>query len=215
MTTSINSSIELAQAVDNYGLLPFFRSPVPGLSLQELSPGTLFDDDNGGYGCWDWKGPVIREMQCAYGKFFRRKAGFVSRSLLPDFLNMRRAAYSIADGSVEQMILDIIRARQGCTSSELRKIIFSGVRQGSRHSLEAPLQKLQMAGLLLIADFQYKLDRHGNRYGWGVALYSTPEIWFDGEITPAACSPAESCGRLRDHLRRISTATDAQIASLL
>lgn len=212
----ITSPIQLAQAVDYYGLLPFFDSPVPELSVAALAGDYLFDDDDGGYGCWDWKGPVIREKQCAYGKFFRRKAGFVSLPLLPHFLNFRRATRHIHAGSGEEMILDIIRTVGEISSTELRSYIFEGVPKESRHSLEAPLQRLQMAGRILISDFNYKLTRSGKPYGWGVATYSTPEYHFHGEVSPATCSPKESRSILRAQiLRRIPGARGVEVDSLL
>ena len=98
------------------------------------------------------------------------------------------------------------------TSTELRKILNGmiseagcmptvynpGIKEESetsgklkRSSLEGPLQRLQMGGWLLIADFEYKLTRTGERYGWGVALYSTPEIWF-GKLPQTQRTPSES-----------------------
>ena len=38
-----------------------------------------------------------------------------------------------------------------------------------------------MGGWIIISDVEYKLTKQGERYGWGVARYSTPEIVF-GEI---------------------------------
>ncbi|MDE5651031.1 MAG: hypothetical protein K2I35_08520 [Duncaniella sp.] len=72
-----------------------------------------------------------------------------------------------------------------------------------RHSLEGALQRLQMGGWLLIADFEYKYTAAGDRYGWGVALYSTPEIWFDDPaIAVVDRAPEESLYRLVDHLSK-------------
>lgn len=203
----IDSKERLEQAVLAYGLLPFFRSPVPSLSVEEMAaPGFLFGDMRDDYGCWDWKGPVIQAMNNAYGKFFRRKAGFVSLSLLPDFINYRRAAYPLAPGSVEEQILHLIRRHEGLTSSELRGIIY-GKRPAAapaprRQALEAPLQRLQMSGRLLIADFEYKYSAKGERYGWGVALYTTPEAWFGSDLQTATCSPADSYEALLAHMQR-------------
>lgn len=130
----------------------------------------LFGETRDDYGCWEWKGPVIQEQTTAYGKFFNRKAGFVSLDLLPDFLNYRRAAYPVNPDSTERMILDIIRENEGLSSTELKRITFGTPSRKrkledlveameyvkpKRHSIEGPLQRLQMGGWLLIADFEY------------------------------------------------------------
>lgn len=209
----IDSLDKLEEAALKWGLLPFFSNGIRGLSVQEMAaPGYLFGDE--GEDCWNWKGPVIERQSTAYGKFFRRKAGFVSMSLFPDFLNYRRWKYPVKDGSVDEMVLDIIKENQGLTSTELKRIIFgkpSSMRLSAdlvdpqlntrpkRGSLEGPLQRLQMGGHLLIADFQYKLTRQGMKYGWGVALYSTPEIWFERDFK-IECDPAKSFNKLVNHL---------------
>ena len=77
----IDSRETLALAAESLGILPFFPNLVKGLSVEEMcAPGMLF---GGNYdeGCWEWKGPVIRKRTTAYGKFFQRKAGFVSLDL--------------------------------------------------------------------------------------------------------------------------------------
>ena len=225
----ISSKEQLEMAALEYGLLPFFANNIRGLSVEEMAaPGMLFGDKSDDYGCWEWKGPVIREQTTAYGKFFRNKAGFVSLELLPDFLNYRRAAYPIVPDSKEEMILEIIEQYEKITSTELKRLIFGntsykrqatdlidivagrkisskkssavGKEKSGRHSLESPLQKLQMGGRLLIADFQYKFTKKGERYGWGVAIYSTPRLWLGSNITKCPRTPDESFEFLVNHL---------------
>lgn len=204
----IDSKATLEEAARFFGVLPFFRNPVKGFSVEEMAaPGMLFGDNGSEEGCWEWKGPVIRERTTAYGKFFHRKAGFVTLELLPHFLNYRRNTYKIPPASTDEMILEIIRENEGLTSTDLKNYIF-GFRKKSRKpwdlpgeeimatprkrsSLETPLQRLQMAGRILISDFEYKLTKRGQPYGWGVAKYSTPEIWL-GEMDIPECSPQES-----------------------
>lgn len=171
------------------------------------APGMLFGETREDYGCWEWKGPVIQELTTAYGKFFNRKAGFVALDLWPDFINYRRDAYPIEKGSTEQMIHEIIRTNEGLSSTELRRIVFGthntrkkpknmtdtlDAPKPKRHSLEGPLQRLQMGTWLLIADFEYKYTTRGDRYGWGVAVYSTPEIWFERNFKCCGRTPKES-----------------------
>lgn len=191
----------------------------------------LFGETRDDYGCWEWKGPVIQEQTTAYGKFFNRKAGFVSVDLLPDFLNYRRAAYPVKPDSTERMILDIIRENEGLSSTELKRIIFGTPSRKrkpedlveameyvrpKRHSIEGPLQRLQMGGWLLIADFEYKLTARGDRYGWGVAVYSTPEIWFERSFKTTDHTPSESFEFLVDTLSaKLPGATRNQLTALL
>lgn len=194
----IDSKEKLAKAVEKYQILPFFPNNIHGLSVEEMcAPGMLF---GGNYdeGCWEWKGPVLRKGIAAYGKFFRRKAGFVGIELLADFLNFRRNAYPIKPESTEEMLYEIIRENDSLSSTELKKLIFGNNKRENwedlpeinniisdkpkSKSLESPLQRLQMGGWIIISDFEYKRTKKGERYGWGVARYSTPENVFGDKI---------------------------------
>lgn len=54
------------------------------------------------------------------------------------------------------------------------------------------------------------------RYGWGVALYSTPEIWFERDFDLGDVSPYTSFRRLVNTLsKRLPGVDTALIASLL
>ena len=88
----VRSLQDLVEAVQTYGILPYFSNPIPGFSLEEhCDPRVMWSDDDNN--AWAWKGPVIRESGCAYGKFFGKKAAYVSRALFPDLANYRRDGY--------------------------------------------------------------------------------------------------------------------------
>lgn len=217
---TITSQVDLEEAAVRYGVLPFFRNNIKGFSVEEMTaPGLLFGG-NEYEGCWEWKGPVVRMRTTAYGKFFRRKAGFVSRGLLPYFLRFRRSRYGIKTGTADEMIYDIISLNDSMTSTELRESLLGKPRRRtafdlpeldggssasavsaaapaegkapSRSSLEGPLQRLQMGGWICISDFRYKLTGKGDRYGWGVAEYSTPGILFEREELTTDLSPEKA-----------------------
>ena len=58
---------------------------------------------------------------------------------------------------------------------------------------------------MLICDFVYSADKYGNRRGWGVAAYSTPEKFMGEAFTERvyARSPEESRARLLEHLHEL------------
>lgn len=224
----ISTRQQLEQTALTYGILPFFANGISGFSVEEMAaPGMLFGENNDYDGCWEWKGPVIRQQTLAYGKFFRRKAGFVSLELLPDFINYRRAAYPLAPDSTEALIAELVDIMGSATSSQLRKTIFENpddlpatLKAGPkvrRSVLEGPLQRLQMSGRLLITDFVYKTSARGELYGWGVALYSTPELWFERSFgPPRGRTPQESFNYIVDHVsRRLSGVKRGLIEILL
>ena len=91
MNYTIKTQKDLEKAVEAYGILPLFRNAIPGFSVEEHTvPEAWFSGEEG---VWEWKGPVIRNTGCAYGKFFGNKAVFISMDWFPDFANYRRDGY--------------------------------------------------------------------------------------------------------------------------
>ena len=65
----------------------------------------VFDDGGWDWPLWKWKGPIVTDGNCVYGKFFAGKAGFVSREWWPDLCNYRRSARpEPAEDSIEEAI---------------------------------------------------------------------------------------------------------------
>ncbi len=217
MKRPLESSTDVEERCLELGFLPFFRCGIPGFSIEEMIAREYWFTDE--EGAWEWKGPIIREGHCAYGKFFNRKAGFVSRAWLPDWINYRRSrplAPNEDTAALDDVVMQVILAEGSATIQELRHLL--GFARGRKRrtapaagseeypeeekiALDPILTRLQMEARLVIADFEYAVDRHGNPYGWGMARYAAPETLY-GPL-PAEGTPAESFERLRDHFRRM------------
>ena len=212
----IRKKHDLIDAVQEYGIVPYFQTSIPGFSLQaHCHPSVLFSDS--GDDTWEWKGPVIRETGCAYGKFFEKKAAYVSRELFPDLANYRRDGYDFDarydDGLArfqDKQLYDLIDANGPILSKELRRTggyAYSGRWQKTegKKGFDSSVTRLQEQCYVLISDFVYTLDKNGNRRGWGVAEYSTPEKHLGGGFAAAvyAREPKESYERLFEHLVRL------------
>ena len=73
-----------------------------------------------------------------------------------------------------------------------------------------------MATLIVVADFEYQLDRHGQPYGWGIARYTTPEALFGDGIALPDRTPEESKARILCHLRQIlPSATEERLLKFI
>ena len=160
-------------------------------------------DDGWEWPLWQWKGPIVTEGHFAYGKFFNSKAGFVSMDWWPDLCNYRRAKYPEPDSeSIEGVVLDILRVNGSMITRELRSACgFDGPKMRSR--FDTYVTRLQMACHVVTEDFVYPTDKHGNSYGWGWALLTTPEHLFGHDANPCRRSPEESLARLVAHLHAL------------
>ena len=199
------------------GFMPFFSCGIAGFSIEENTPCELWfsaEED----GPWEWKGPVIREGHCAYGKLFNKKAGYVSLEWLPDLANYRRSLRYAKDedtAALDDVVLQTIISEGSATVKELRRMLGFARRRGRRRadelvddmpetgkiSLDPILTRLMMGLHIVIADFEYNIDRHGRPYGWGVARYTLPEVLY-GRLD-AGCTPEESHARILAHLQRL------------
>lgn len=217
----LTSAEDLAELVEEIGFLPFFRSGIEGFSVEECTPPELWFTDE--EGPWEWKGPVIRSTHCAYGKFFRGKAMYISGRLFPNFANFRRDGYDydarMDEGLARHVDVPVMQAlwrEPSLVSKQLKtRACFS---KESRVLFDASLTHLQMQAYINIEDFVYPLDRKGKPYGWGLAQYTTPENYF-GEAfsrTVYENSPSVSYRILSEHLSKLLPhASDGQIASIL
>ena len=200
-------SIEtMAEMVREYKFLPLLKNDIPGFSVEEHTPREFWfaaDRD----GPWEWKGPVIQLTGCAYGKFFGGKAGFITKEWYPDFANYRRDGYDFdaryEDGLAsmgDKLTYDILEGHSSLLSHEWKKA--GGFGKNGRKGFDSILTRLQMQGYVITTDFEYRYDSKGNRYGWGVGRYATPEQHFGDAFTETVyCrSPKESKERLLEYL---------------
>lgn len=203
----IESKADLIGAIERYGFLPFFENSIEGFSIEEnISENCWYNSGSGEWQAWEWKGPVIRETGCAYGKFFEKKACYISPEWFPDFANYRRCGYDFDarydDGLAalrDKRLYDLIEGNAPLISKELKKL--GDYRKGGENGFDTIITRLQSQCYVVISDFVYMKDRYGNPYGWGVAEYSTPEIFMGSSFTDSVYSrtPEESYQRILDH----------------
>ena len=207
----IRTKADLIQAINEYGFLPFFENSIDGFSIEEhIAPDRWWHSDTGEWSAWEWKGPVIRETGCAYGKFFEKKACYISPEWFPDFANYRRDGYDFDarydDGLAQyrdKLLYDLVEQNAPVISKRLKQL--GNYNKGGNKGFDTIITRLQAQGYVIISDFVYMKDKYGNPYGWGVAEYSTPEAFMRGGFTDKVYSrsPEESYERLLEHFTRL------------
>ena len=169
------------------GISVILQNVIPGFSIEEMTPPELLFGDEFENGPWQWKGPIIANWESAYGKFFQKKAGYVSLEWLPDFMNWRRSFYPLKKESAdvrhihevlvenESMLSKQLKVASGFTLSR-KKSKFNPddpsepiVNKCNGMAFDALIAQLQMGTHVCIADFEYLVSKKGETYGWGVA----------------------------------------------
>ena len=216
----IHSCPELMECIQQVGFLPLLDSGIQGYAAESMMAEecrfTQFDDGTWEWPLWQWKGSVVREGDCVYGKFFAGKAGFVSREWWPDLYNWRRSKNPVPkEESIEDTILTILRENGSMITRELRAACnFTG--KNMRSKFDGYVSRLQMGTYIITEDFVYPVDKHGREYGFGWALLTTPEELFGHEACLCNRTPEESYQRIFNHLSHLfPNATEKQVRKLI
>ncbi len=216
---TIHNANELMNLIQEIGFLPLLYSGIGGFSAEEMVDADcryVVYDDGWDWPLWKWKGPIVTEGSCVYGKFFDKKAGFVSREWWPDLYNWRRhASPAPAPGSVEEAVLMTLREQGSLITRELRAACgFNGPKMRSR--FDGYVTRLQMACRIITQDFVYPRDKHNREYGWGWALLTTPEQLLGKEDCLCDRTPEESLERILEHLKGfLPEASEQQLMKLI
>ncbi len=221
----IDTKEDLINVIDELGFVPFFANDIEGFSIEEhIASGRWYDDcEEGFWSAWEWKGPVIKEMKCAYGKFLRNKAMYVSAKWFADFANYRRDGYDFDarydDGKAsfyDKELFELIDANAPILSKNLKDI--GDYNKGGKKGFDTMITRLQKQCYVITGDFTYLKDKHGNEYGWGVAVYTTPEKFLGKKFTNSVYKrePEESYERVVKQFEKILPGADLkQIEKIL
>ncbi len=201
---------EAIEYIKRTGFLPLFKNEVPGFSLEERTESKYWWSGDITTDPWEWREIISRHSDIAYGKFFDKKAGFISKEWFPYFANFRRDGYDFDalwdDGKAsakQKKIMDIFFENLSGNeyfSNELKEK--AGFGKGGTKGYDGVVTGLQMQMYLCICDFRQRRNKKGEGYGWPVAVYATPEhLWGYEHVTSAYCeTPVGSAMRIARHI---------------
>lgn len=201
---TITAPDDLTRLVRQYGFLPFFSSCIPGFSIDDMTPSSVWQQYLG-LGPWLWRDDIAAEKQCIYGKFFGKKTGYVSADWFAHLCNYRRDGYDFEgwyeDGHAHyaaKQIYDIVE-QEGPVSAPLLR--------SKAHipaaAFERELTNLQMQTFIVPSDFRFPRDQQGNKkYSYGTTIYDLPERWLGEDVctVPEGITPEDSFRQMADHL---------------
>jgi hypothetical protein len=218
----LHNADELEKLVEEIGFLPFFKNEINGYSVEECTPAGYWFVD-GVDGPWEWKGQIASRRKVAYAKLFDKKAGYVSREWYPELANYRRNGQDFEDRYREGLssykdkeLIDILRKKGSCLSVELKRLLNYG-REGNS-GFETAVTRLQMQTYITVQDFEYKLNRFGQPYGWGIARYAASGDWLGEDLVTASydLDPYDSKEYIKKHLKSLlPQASEEQIEKLI
>ena len=205
----LHSPEDLLDLVREVGFLPLFSNDIPGFSVEEHTPAEDWWVDDPARDPWAWRQLLAPNACVAYGKFFDKKAGFVSKEWFPCFANYRRDGDDYEgmyeDGKMTsrcKRILDILELNEdavglGLLSFEIKR------RAALEKGFEGALTDLQMKSFLIMSDFRQRRNKYGEAYGWHVAELMTPETkWGYDTVNSCDETPEKSWERIAQQVRK-------------
>lgn len=209
--------------INEIGFLPLFKNEIPGFSLEERTVPEYWWSGDTEVDPWEWREIIARRGEVAYGKFFDKKAGFISKEWLPYFANYRRDGYDFdslwEDGKAsrrQKKIIDLFEENEELYSNEIKKL--AGFGKGGEKGFDGTITDLQMKTYLTVKDFRQRKNKQGEAYGWPIAIYATPEnlFGFDHVRSRYKEAPLASKEAIANHIRDIyPIATEKQIQKII
>ncbi len=216
----IRSADELIGYINEVGFLPLFGNEIVGFSAEEhVSPDYWWTGDRE-QDPWEWREIIAAGHKAVYGKFFDKKAGFISLEWLPLFANYRRDGYDFdsawEDSRVsrrEKLIMDVLTdtntegdivwSDKQILSTELKQL--AGFGKGGEKNFPGITTELMMKTYLVTADFRRRVNKKGAEYGMAVSVLLPPEAIWGYDMVSAAYSesPRDSWRRIADRVREL------------
>lgn len=206
----------MVETVLELGIVPFFENPIPGFSIEEMTPPEFwFEGDE--LGPWDWKIACVQSGEIAYGKFlWGGKAAFATVECYRELMNYRRSLPKYQPEGVLSRIMDYVDENSSITIKEVRALL--GVKKSAA---DAAIARLENQTRLVIGDFQRVYRGPDLHYsGWQTASFCKPEDLFETKapagafppgfpfapsaLTEISRTPGESLGWLRERVISIA-----------
>ena len=224
----LRTADDLASLIKKIGFLPLFSNEIPGFSVEERTLPQSWWCGDPSSDPWEWRQILSRRKDIAYGKFYNKKAGYVSKKWFPSFANYRRNGYDfdalVGDELASYRARKIMSALEPDESlASLEMLSFelkqkAGFGKGGEKNFEGILTELEMQTYLLVSDFRQKKNKKGESYGWHIAAIETPETkWgYDSIAGGYAETPEESWNRIVKQIRKhFPSADDGSIRKVL
>lgn len=214
----IHSVDEAIEYINSVGFLPFFKNGITDFSLEERTASEYWWSGDRERDPWEWRQIIAERGDILYGKFFQKKAGFISREWVPYFANFRRDGYDFdalyEDGKAsirQKRIMDLFMEKlppSELFSFEIKEK--AGFGKGGEKNFDGTISELEMKTYLCVKKFEQKTNKKGERYGWSVAKYAMPEAILGYDYVRKAYSeePDASSKRIREHMIKQYPAAD-------
>ncbi|ADL06190.1 conserved hypothetical protein [[Clostridium] saccharolyticum WM1] len=137
---------------------------------------------------WEWRMRVLDERDdIAYGKFFFKKSGYITKQWIPYFLAARRDNTLFEEAYEEGLIsnyakriYNVVAGHEVLPLHEIKQL--AGFGKEEKSQFDRALTELQMKLYLTMCGRQQKISSKGEEYGWSSTVFCTTERYWGEEI---------------------------------
>lgn len=218
---ALHSPSDAVSLIHRIGFLPLFSNSIPGFSIEEHVPAEHWWTGDPEIDPWEWRQILAGEESIAYGKFFNKTAGFISKDFFPTFANYRRNGYDFDALFEDELasyrtrnIMDVFE----CDDEGVGKALLSSEIWELAGKDEVALTELQMQTYLIISSFRQKKNKKGQYYGWHLAVFETPETKWGRSFVAGSYSenPDESWKKIALRMKEnLPEADEKEIRKIL
>jgi len=136
---------------------------------------------------WEWKMRVLNERRdIAYGKFFYKKSGFITKEWFPYFYAVRRKNMIFEEAYLEgtlsshaKRIYNILTEHKELPLHLIKQ--YGGFTREEKSRFDAAITELQMRMYITMCGGARKLSQKGEEYGWFSTVFCLTEDFFPEE----------------------------------
>lgn len=141
---------------------------------------------------WEWRMRVLREeSDIAYGKFFFKKSGFITKEWYPYFYAVRRGNRELLKeyeaGNISlfaKKIYELITEYKELPIHLIKQ--YGGFSSEDKSKFDSAITELQMNFYITMCGRARKVSRAGEEYGWSAAVFCLTEDFFSEEVLEKA-----------------------------
>ena len=139
---------------------------------------------------WEWRVRVLSDRSdIAYGKFFFKKSGYITREWFPYFIAARRGDATLTehymDGHVSQTAKQIYGliagSERGALPVEEIKRLGNFVKE-DKSRFDRALTELQEGLFITMCGASHRLNAKGEEFGWKSMMYCTTETFWGVDV---------------------------------
>lgn len=170
---------------------------------------------------WEWRMRVLNEeTDIAYGKFFFKKSGYITKEWYPYFYAVRRGSRELEE-EYEQGNISLFARKIYHLFIEYKELPlhlikqYGGFKGEDKSKFDAAMTELQMKFYITMCGRARKVSKAGEEYGWSSTVFCLKEDFFEEDIIRLALDikPEDAYNKIFQWINKLNANANPKKAS--